>query len=904
MDRGYNHDDKAKEFVGGFSLVKKDQVSVKKPIRTESEWIHIFGAWSTGVVLVYCHCADELEGYQQFVLDLFHAAPSQPQLAISFNVEVQDKYAKSPFHLDDWTELNIPFMVLSSQANSPHSGVGPKRAVPSLPQNVKQSMVICQNWNLGWSALYTETAAPLPSLPSHLLNDPSIQASLEAMEGYIKVDTPFDVNKLEVMLHDHPNQPFVHSVLHGLHEAVPYVCGVAEGESLHHYQPQRVWDKQWIPKAEAKVWYDDMHDFGQALREAQKAFPGHSFVTFKSDVASAFLNLPAHLLWQLHQVVMVDGRLHIVQHLVFGNWALPRIWCTVLGLLCWLAVRKLDLTCLFVYMDDFFGWDFTDNLVFFQGKLHPCHQVQLLLFWEAIWCPFEDKKQEHGEVLKIIGFWDDANNRSLSLSPSSVDDILDKIKSFLATPGHKPLLQDWQRLGGHINWLLNVLPWGRPAITELYQKTSGKCHPSSGIPINAQVISDLSWLASVIPKVIGIHFVDHGMWPDSEADMVIWMDASLKLGLAFIFSNQAFVYPLATCLPEVKIDIFFLEMVAILSAIHHVASLSRPPHRLLIHTDSLDSVAVFNSLQASEALHNGPLLAATGVVLESGIDLHVRHIPSKLNICANMLSCLLFEDVMEGVLLSALSRPSVPQRVRQPMPLTNLDKHALHLQVSTIKKSMVQGYAMGMRDYIAFCIAHSLPLNPTPLNPLTSTIQGSKKVHTDGVQCKLPLRLSHLEAFLEVAASSKSYDDLLFITILSCCFYVCHRSGELIQKNSKSLFNWQKIIKCSSLTFPGHHAQYHLPYHKGDPFYRGTDILFTPQSVADPVTLLHQYVGLCDMLHGAYPALFLCRDGSHPSHSWFDAHFFAILGHEFGGHSPWASGVTFYANLGLPEDII
>ncbi|KAF8891922.1 hypothetical protein CPB84DRAFT_1683136, partial [Gymnopilus junonius] len=539
------------------------------------------------------------------------------------------------------------------------------------------------------------TAAPLPFLQSHLLNDPSIQASLEAMEGYIKVDTPFDVDKLEAMLHDHPNQPFVHSVLCGLWEGFwPFdkeewkeECTLTsnyatEEEDLEairtfqdkeyagdHWSPELpisdllpgmklspmfvVWQKEKahvitdhsrsginneIPKAKAKVWYDDMHNFGQALREAQKAFPGHSFVMFKSDVASTFLNLPAHLLWQLHQVVTVDGRLHIMQHLVFGNRASPRIWCIVSGLPCWLVIRKLDLTCLFVYMDDFFGWDFADNL------LCPCCQVQLLLFWESIWCPFEDKKQEHGEVLKIIGFWVDANNGSLSLSPFSVDDILDKIKSFLATPGCKPLLRDWQCLGGHINWLLNVLPWGRPAITELYQKTSRKCHPLSGIPINAQVISDLSWLASVIPKAIGIHFVDDGMWPNSEADMVIWIDASLKLGLAFIFLNQAFVYPLAAYLPEVKVKIFFLEMVAILSAIHYVASLSRLPCRLLIHTDSLNSVAVFNSLQASEALHNGPLLAATGVVLESGIDLHVRHIPSKLNIHADMLSHLLFEE--------------------------------------------------------------------------------------------------------------------------------------------------------------------------------------------------------------------------------------------------------------------
>ena len=38
------------------------------------------------------------------------------------------------------------------------------------------------------------------------------------MGDAIRVDTPFDVNKFELPLADHPNQPFVHSVMKGLHE--------------------------------------------------------------------------------------------------------------------------------------------------------------------------------------------------------------------------------------------------------------------------------------------------------------------------------------------------------------------------------------------------------------------------------------------------------------------------------------------------------------------------------------------------------------------------------------------------------------------------------------------------------------------------------------------------------------
>lgn len=183
-------------------------------------------------------------------------------------------------------------------------------------------------------------------------------------------------------------------------------------------------------------------------------------------------------------------------------------------------------------------------------------------------------------------------------------------------------------------------------------------------------------------------------------------------------------------------------------------------------------------------------------------------------------------------------------------------------------------------------------------------IWGSKKIQGDLVKCEAPLRPCHLEAFLNVARNSRSYDNLLFITILSCCFYACHRSGELIQKNSARLPNWCKIIKWLSLIFEHGCTQYHLPYHKGDPFYHGTDILFTSQEIADPVSLLHEYTTLHDRYHGACAVLLICEDGHHPSRSWFDTKVFSLLDCDYGGHSPCAGGATFFASLGLSEDVI
>lgn len=110
--------------------------------------------------------------------------------------------------------------------------------------------------------------------------------------------------------------------------------------------------------------------------------------------------------------------------------------------------------------------------------------------------------------------------------------------------------------------------------------------------------------------------------------------------------------------------------------------------------------------------------------------------------------------------------------------------------------------------------------------------------------------------FLQIALQSQSYDDLLFITILSCAFYACHHIGELVPA-SGLLFDWRKIIKRDTLLFWGNRVQYRLPFHKGDPFFHGSDIFLTCQNVADPVLLLQLYIHLQDHTHGACSPLFL-----------------------------------------------
>ena len=103
-----------------------------------------------------------------------------------------------------------------------------------------------------------------------------------------------------------------------------------------------------IPRDEVHVKYNDMHPFGQELQSVKLMHPNHTLILFKSNVASTFLNLLAHPIWQLNQIVKVDGSLHIVHRLVFGNRASPHCWCAVAGLICWIGIHKYSIKGLYV----------------------------------------------------------------------------------------------------------------------------------------------------------------------------------------------------------------------------------------------------------------------------------------------------------------------------------------------------------------------------------------------------------------------------------------------------------------------------------------------------------------------------------------------------------------------------
>jgi hypothetical protein len=90
--------------------------------------------------------------------------------------------------------------------------------------------------------------------------------------------------------------------------------------------------------------------------------------------------------------------------------------------------------------------------------------------------------------------------------------------------------------------------------------------------------------------------------------------------------------------------IFYYGALCVISALLWVSQLPTPPHRLLIYTDSMNSVEMFHSLKALEG-YNDLLLFAVGILIWSHMSLCVFHVPSMENGIDNALSHQLFHIV-------------------------------------------------------------------------------------------------------------------------------------------------------------------------------------------------------------------------------------------------------------------
>ena len=395
----------------------------------------------------------------------------------------------------------------------------------------------------------------------------------------------------------------------------------------------------YIAPEDASVHLDTLHVLGKALLNVKKNHGDVPLVLFKTDVSQAYRRLPVHPLWQLRQVVSINGSYHVDNNNNFGDRGAGRLWVTFFGLVLWIAVFVKFICDLFAYVDDAFSWEFASHVTFYSpfNKYLPTKQAQLLSLFDELGVPHEERKQVFGSPLQIIGFDVDPNALTITMSLAARDELVAAIYAF-ANPRQRRSLKDFQRLAGWVNWALNVYPLLRPGLSGVYEKMRRGSFPFQKLSINNTISNELRWLAAHIESSDGVRIIESQEWSRSEAHDLFLCDAC-PAGMGY-WSPQTCEGFTCAIPPLSRNGIFFFEALTVLSALSHACkSAHAKPYRLAIFTDSLNTFDMFNTLHALPA-YNPILITATDLLITSGIQLRVFHIPREENKVADALSRL------------------------------------------------------------------------------------------------------------------------------------------------------------------------------------------------------------------------------------------------------------------------
>jgi hypothetical protein len=216
--------------------------------------------------------------------------------------------------------------------------------------------------------------------------------------------------------------------------------------------------------------------------------------------------------------------------------------------------------------------------------------------------------------------------------------LIKNVTDFSATApgGTRRTLREFQQLAGWINWSYNVFPLLKPALSNVYAKIRGKTESHAKIFVSKAVVQDLDWFVSHVQKSDGIYLFEDVNWELGQAEITAYSDACLS-GLGFFFENSREGFQCVVPQEPPKDTIFYFEMLAVVSVIDAVTRLPTVPTRLLIFSDSANTVDIFNSLRCLPA-YNGLLKFAISLIIKFNISLRVVHTPGVDNVIADSLS--------------------------------------------------------------------------------------------------------------------------------------------------------------------------------------------------------------------------------------------------------------------------
>jgi hypothetical protein len=544
-----------------------------------------------------------------------------------------------------------------------------------------------------------------------------------------QIVTPINVDRFEANLTNHPNQPFVQSVCTALREGFwPWAntndsslpetpdnqqgplnaeqtnfvreqrdTEIAHGQFSNAFGtdllpgmsglPIRVVDKKGpdkfrlimdasagehspnslISREDGSVHLDGMQSLGRMLRRAHAQHPGRELVVWKSDVSRAYRLMPMVPLWQIRQIVTIDGQHYVDRCNQFGNRAGGRVWASFANLVLWIATYVKHIDDLLGYVDDDFSWDFQDNLAVYHpyDTSMPEKQKRLLELWDELGIPHKREKQLWGPTLTIIGFKVDPNAMTVTMPVESRLELVEAIRAF-ANVGNLPTFHKVQSFHGWLHWSLNSYPLLRPGVATMHDKMLGISDPSTRIEVDDQMCKELEWFARHVERSDGVHVFESVEWGIDDADLVL---DTLATRDDMAFWSPAILQAFR-CADVGVHGKTYLKTLVVVSAFEYAAGLPQwsRPRRLAIRTEDIDVVMMFSTLRAPTIDYNPLLLTAAELALRSNISFRVF---PPVNYDAASPACSMPIPTFSGYAVSSFKPPNI-DLWEPPTPLSVL----------------------------------------------------------------------------------------------------------------------------------------------------------------------------------------------------------------------------------------
>jgi len=108
---------------------------------------------------------------------------------------------------------------------------------------------------------------------------------------------------------------------------------------------------------------------------------------------------------------------------------------------------------------------------------------------------------------------------------------------------------------------------------------------------------------------------------------------------------------------------------------------------------------------------------------------------------------------------------------------------------------------------------------------ISKVMRGCLKMNSTKVRRKKPLSICNVSFIANHFHLSTSHNNLLFAALLVTGFHALLRLGELTFPDNRTIRDWRKVTRHSSLCIHSHDYEFLLPAHKADRFFEGNRVL-------------------------------------------------------------------------------